>query len=144
MRTHRNHVPAPTLRKSTRLKQEGNLKKCSNYADEIHWVLRMVQGPVISIVYCETPRVTTPLSLLNRSLNTKALAFFHGFATLSDLNSHRRITNALIRSGEAPAVGWSRQMLYSGFITLPRSVVRWQTGFAARITRTLSRLRTHE
>ena len=29
-------------------------------------------------------------------------------------------------------------MLYSGFDILPRSVVRWQTGFAARITRTLS------
>ena len=29
-------------------------------------------------------------------------------------------------------------MLYPGFINLPRSVVRWQTGFAARITRTLS------
>ena len=31
-------------------------------------------------------------------------------------------------------------MLYSGFNTLPRSVVRRQTGFAAGITRTLSRL----
>ena len=30
-------------------------------------------------------------------------------------------------------------MLYSGFNTLPRSVVRRQTGFAARITRTLCR-----
>ena len=48
--------------------------------------------------------------------------------------------NLLIRSGEAPAIGWSRYMLYTGFITLPRSVVRWQTGFAARITRTLSGL----
>ena len=46
----------------------------------------------------------------------------------------------LIRSGEAPAIGWSRNMLYSGFNTLPRSVVRRQTGFAARITRTLSGL----
>ena len=27
----------------------------------------------------------------------------------------------LIRSGEAPAIGWSRNMLYSGFITLHRS-----------------------
>ena len=45
--------------------------------------------------------------------------------------------NVLIRSGEAPAVGWSRNMLYSGFYTLPRSVIRRQTGFAARITRTL-------
>ena len=44
----------------------------------------------------------------------------------------------LIRSGEAPEVGWSRNMLYSGFTTLPRSVVRRQTGHAARITRTLS------
>ena len=30
----------------------------------------------------------------------------------------------LIRSGEAPVVGWSRQMLYSGFNILPRSVIR--------------------
>ena len=30
----------------------------------------------------------------------------------------------LIRSGEARLVGWSRQMLYSGFNTLPRSVFR--------------------
>ena len=44
----------------------------------------------------------------------------------------------LIRSGEARLVGWSRQMLYSGFNILPRSVIRRQTGFAARITRTLS------
>ena len=35
-----------------------------------------------------------------------------------------RDNNALIRSGEAWLVGWSRQMLYSGFIILPRSVVR--------------------
>ena len=45
----------------------------------------------------------------------------------------------LIRSGEAPGVGWSRNMLYSGFNTLHRSVIRRQTGFAARITRTLCR-----
>ena len=44
----------------------------------------------------------------------------------------------LIRSGEALGVGWSRNMLYSGFNILHRSVVRWQTGLAARITRTLS------
>ena len=44
-----------------------------------------------------------------------------------------------MRSGEAPVIGWSRNMLYSGFNILPRSVVRRQTGFAARITRTLSR-----
>ena len=43
----------------------------------------------------------------------------------------------LIRSGEALGIGWSRNMLYSGFNILPRSVVRRQTGFAARITRTL-------
>ena len=43
----------------------------------------------------------------------------------------------LIRSGEALGIGWSRNMLYSGFNTLLRSVVRRQTGFAARITRTL-------
>ena len=30
----------------------------------------------------------------------------------------------LIRSGEAPVVGWSRQMLYLGFNILPRSVIR--------------------
>ena len=48
--------------------------------------------------------------------------------------------NVLIRSGEAPAIGWSRNMLYSGFNILHRSVVRRQTGFAARITRTLSGL----
>ena len=35
-----------------------------------------------------------------------------------------RDNNALIRSGEAWLVGWSRQMLYSEFIILPRSVVR--------------------
>ena len=46
----------------------------------------------------------------------------------------------LIRSGEALATGWSRNMSYSGFIALHRSVIRRQTGFAARITRTLSRL----
>ena len=45
--------------------------------------------------------------------------------------------NVLIRSGEALGIGWSRNMLYSGFNTLHRSVVRRQTGFAARITRTL-------
>ena len=47
----------------------------------------------------------------------------------------------LIRSGEALGVGWSRNMLYSGFSILHRSVVRRQTGFAARITRTLCRLK---
>ena len=50
----------------------------------------------------------------------------------------------LIRSGEAPAIGWSRNMLYSRFNTLPRSVVRRQTGFAARITRTLYGLNVTE
>ena len=30
--------------------------------------------------------------------------------------------NVLIRSGEAAAIGWSRNMLYSGFNNLPRSV----------------------
>ena len=48
-----------------------------------------------------------------------------------------RDNNVLIRSGEARLVGWSRIMLYLGFNTLHRSVVRRQTGFAARITRTL-------
>ena len=33
-----------------------------------------------------------------------------------------RDNNVLIRSGEAPGVGWSRNMLYSGFNNLPRSV----------------------
>ena len=50
----------------------------------------------------------------------------------------------LIRSGEAPAIGWSRNMLHSGFNTLHRSVIRRQTGFAARITRTLSRYNNHD
>ena len=45
--------------------------------------------------------------------------------------------NVLIRSGEAPAIGWSRNMFYSGFNILHRSVIRRQIGFAARITRTL-------
>ena len=48
--------------------------------------------------------------------------------------------NVLIRSGEARLVGCSWIMLYSGFNNLHRSVIRRQTGFAARITRTLSRL----
>ena len=52
--------------------------------------------------------------------------------------------NVLIRSGKAPGVGWSRDMLCSGFNILHRSVVRRQTGFAARITRTLSRLNEFE
>ena len=30
--------------------------------------------------------------------------------------------NVLIRSGEAPAIGWSRNMLHSGFNISPRSV----------------------
>ena len=47
--------------------------------------------------------------------------------------------NVLIRIGGAPGIGWSN-MLYSGFNTLPRSVIRRQTGFAARITQALSRL----
>ena len=37
--------------------------------------------------------------------------------------SHKtRDNNALIRSGEARLVGWSRNVLYSGFNILPRSV----------------------
>ena len=52
--------------------------------------------------------------------------------------ANRHDNNVLIRSGEALGVGWSRNMLYSGFSILPRSVVRRQTGFAARITRALS------
>ena len=42
-----------------------------------------------------------------------------------------RDNNVLIRSGEARLVGWSRQMLYSGFITLPRSVF-WSAYFNGR------------
>jgi len=45
----------------------------------------------------------------------------------------------LIRSGEALAIDWSRNMLHSGFNTLHRSVIRRQTLFAARITWTLFR-----
>ena len=52
---------------------------------------------------------------------------------------HSPHNNVLIRSGEAPAIAWSRNMLYSGFNTLHRSVIRRQTGVAARITWTLSR-----
>ena len=33
-----------------------------------------------------------------------------------------RDNNVLIRSGEALGIGWSRNMLYSGFNILPRSV----------------------
>ena len=51
-----------------------------------------------------------------------------------------RHNNVLIRSGEARLVGWSRNMLCSGFITLHHSVIRRQIGFAARTTRTLSSL----
>ena len=39
--------------------------------------------------------------------------------------------NVLIRSGEALGVGWSRNMLYSGFITLTRSVI-WSADFNGR------------
>ena len=39
--------------------------------------------------------------------------------------------NVLIRSGEAPGIGWSRQMLYSGFDILPRSVY-WSAYFNGR------------
>ena len=48
----------------------------------------------------------------------------------------------MIRSGEAPAIGWSRNMLHSGFRTLHRSVIRRQTPFAARISGTLFRSET--
>ena len=37
---------------------------------------------------------------------------------------HRLDNRTLIRSGEARLVGWSRQMLYSGFNILPRSIIR--------------------
>ena len=46
----------------------------------------------------------------------------------------------MIRSGEAPAVGWLRNMLHSGFRTLHRSVIRRQIGFAARISGTFVKL----
>ena len=39
--------------------------------------------------------------------------------------------NVLIRSGEARLVGWSRNMLYSGFNVLPRSVF-WSANFNGR------------
>ena len=39
--------------------------------------------------------------------------------------------NVLIRSGEARLAGWSRQMLYSGFTTLPRSVF-WSANLNGR------------
>ena len=39
--------------------------------------------------------------------------------------------NVLIRSGEAPAIGWSRNMLYSGVNILPRSVF-WSANFNGR------------
>ena len=42
--------------------------------------------------------------------------------------------------GLALGVGWLRNMLYFGFNTLHRFVIRRQIGFAARITRTLSGL----
>ena len=42
-----------------------------------------------------------------------------------------RHNNALIPGGEAQLVGWSRSMLYLGFNTLPRSIVR-SAGFARR------------
>ena len=37
----------------------------------------------------------------------------------------------MIRSGEAPAIGWSRNMLYLGFSILPRSVV-WSANPVSR------------
>ena len=49
------------------------------------------------------------------------------------------LNKTLIPSGEALGIGWSRNMLYSGFTTLPRSVVRRQIGFTVRIIRTLCR-----
>ena len=44
---------------------------------------------------------------------------------------HARHDNVLIRSGEALAIGWSRNMLYSGFDVLPRSVF-WSAYFNGR------------
>ena len=38
------------------------------------------------------------------------------------MSRQTRDNRTLIRSGETPVVGWSRQMLYSGFNILPRSV----------------------
>ena len=37
----------------------------------------------------------------------------------------------MIRSGEAPGIGWSRNMLYLGFSILPRSVV-WSANPVSR------------
>ena len=42
-----------------------------------------------------------------------------------------RDNRTLIRSGEAPAVGWSRNVLYSGFNNLLRSVF-WSANFNGR------------
>ena len=44
---------------------------------------------------------------------------------------HSVDNRSLIRSGEAWLVGWSRQMLYSGFNILPRSVF-WSADFNGR------------
>ena len=50
---------------------------------------------------------------------------------MSDWASQPVDNNVLIRSGEARLVGWSRQMLYSGFTTLPRSVF-WSANLNGR------------
>ena len=42
-----------------------------------------------------------------------------------------RDNRTLIRSGKAPAIGWSRNMLYSGFNNLLRSVF-WSANFNGR------------
>ena len=49
----------------------------------------------------------------------------------SGQSRHRRDNKVLIRSGEARLVGWSRNMLHSGFNTLPRSVF-WSADFNGR------------
>ena len=51
-----------------------------------------------------------------------------GKVETSEYHAHNK---TLIPSGEAQLVGWSRSMLYLGFMTLPRSIVR-SAGFIRR------------
>ena len=54
-----------------------------------------------------------------------------------------RDNRTLIRSGEARLVGWSRQVLYSGLNTLPRSVVRSANSIDRSDNLDVIRLRTN-
>ena len=58
---------------------------------------------------------------IDNNLETVERAGVRHVTTFSRLPRDNR---TLIRSGEARLVGWSRQMLYSGFNILPRSVIR--------------------